>query len=42
MICRLVNAWAAFVATAIAAPLVALAAPFAAAWWIWNETETEP
>lgn len=21
---------------------VALAATFAAAWWIWNETETEP
>ena len=20
----------------------ALATPFAAAWWIWNETETEP
>ena len=36
MICRLANALAAFVSTAIVAPLVALAAPFAAAWWAWT------
>lgn len=39
---KLVNALAAFVAVALVELLVALAAPFAAAWWIWNETETEP
>lgn len=42
MIRKLVNALAAFVAVALVSPLVALAAPFAAAWWIWNEAETEP
>ena len=42
MIRKLVNALAAFVAVALVSPLVALAAPFAAAWWICNETETEP
>lgn len=36
---KLVNALAAFVAVAIISPLVAVAAPFAAAWWIYNETE---
>lgn len=39
---KLVNALAAFVAVTLVSPLVALAAPFAAAWWIWKETETEP
>ena len=29
-------------AVAAAAALVAVAAPFAAAWRIWNEAETEP
>lgn len=42
MICRLANALAAFVAVALVSPLAAVASPFAAAWWIWNETETEP
>lgn len=42
MIRKIANALAAFVAVALVSPLVALAAPFAAAWWIWNETETEP
>ena len=41
MIRKIANALAAFVAVALVSPLVALAAPFAAAWWIWNETETE-
>lgn len=39
---KLANALTAFVAVALVSPLVALAAPFAAARWIWNETETEP
>lgn len=39
MIRKLANALAAFVAVAIISPLVAVAAPFAAAWWIFNETE---
>ena len=42
MIRKLANALAAFVAVAIVSPLVAVAAPFAAAWWIYNETEEEP
>ena len=42
MIRKIATALAAFVAVALVSPLVALAAPFAAAWWIWNETETEP
>ena len=42
MIRKIANALAAFVAVALVSPLVAPAAPFAAAWWIWNETETEP
>ena len=42
MIRKLVNAVAAFAATAVVSPFIALASPFAAAWWIWNETETEP
>lgn len=42
MIRKLANALAAFVAVAIISPLVAVAAPFAAAWWIFNETEEEP
>ena len=41
MIRKLANALAAFVAVAIIAPLVAVAAPFAAAWWIYNETEEQ-
>lgn len=36
---KIANALAAFVAVAIVSPLVAVAAPFAAAWWIWNETD---
>lgn len=39
MIRKLANALAAFVAVAIVSPLVAVAAPFAAAWWMFNETE---
>ena len=39
MIRKIANALAAFVAVALVSPLVALAAPFAAAWWIFNETE---
>lgn len=42
MIRKIANALAAFVAVVLISPLVAVAAPFAAAWWIWNETETEP
>ena len=42
MIRKIANALAAFVAVALVSPLVAVAAPFAAAWWIWNEIETEP
>ena len=42
MIRKLVNALAAFAATAVVCPLVAVAAPFAAAVWAWNETEAEP
>ena len=42
MIRKIANALAAFVAVALISPLVAVAAPFAAAWWIWNETEMEP
>lgn len=42
MIRKLANALAAFVAVAIVSPLVAVAAPFAAAWWIYKETEEEP
>lgn len=41
MIRKLANALAAFVAVAIISPLVAVAAPFAAAWWIYNETEED-
>jgi hypothetical protein len=39
MIRKLVNAVAAFAATAVVCPLIAVAAPFAAAVWAWNETE---
>lgn len=39
MIRKIANALAAFVAVALISPLVAVAAPFAAAWWIFNETE---
>lgn len=39
MIRKLANALAAFVAVALISPLVAVAAPFGAAWWIFNETE---
>ena len=39
MIRKIANALAAFVAVALVSPLVAVAAPFAAAWWIFNETE---
>ena len=42
MIRKLVNAAAAFAATAVVCPLVAVVAPFLAAWWIYNETEEEP
>lgn len=41
MIRKLANSLAAFVAVAIISPLVAVAAPFAAAWWIWNETDED-
>ena len=41
MIRKIANALAAFVAVALVSPLVAVAAPFAAAWWIFNETEEE-
>lgn len=41
MIRKLVNAIAAFAATAVVCPFIAVAAPFAAAWWIFNETEEE-
>ena len=39
MIRKIANALAAFVAVALISPIVAVAAPFAAAWWIFNETE---
>ena len=39
MIRKIANALAAFVAAALISPLVAVAAPFAAAWWIFNDTE---
>ena len=39
---KLANALAAFVAVALVSPLVAVVAPFLAAWWIYNETEEEP
>lgn len=42
MIRKLANALAAFVAVAIVSPLVAVAAPFGAAVWAWNETEVKP
>lgn len=42
MIRKLANALAAFVAVALISPLVAVVAPFAAAWWIFNETEAVP
>lgn len=42
MIRKLVNAIAAFAATAVVCPLIAIAAPFAAAIWAWNETDMEP
>ena len=41
MIRKLVNAAAAFAATAVVSPLVAVAAPFLAAWWIYNETDED-
>ena len=42
MIRKLANALAAFVATAVVCPLIAVAAPFGAAIWAWEETEEEP
>lgn len=39
---KLVNAIAAFAATAVVCPLIAVAAPFGAAIWAWKETDTEP
>lgn len=42
MIRKLVNAVAAFAATAVVCPLIAIAAPFGAAVWAWNETEVKP
>lgn len=41
MIRKLVNAVAAFAATAVVLPLVAVVAPFLAAWWIYNETDED-
>ena len=39
MIRKLANALAAFAATAVVSPLIAVAAPFGAAIWAWNETD---
>lgn len=36
---KLVNAIAAFAATAVVCPLIAVAAPFGAAVWAWRDTE---
>lgn len=36
---KLVNAIAAFAATAVVSPFIAVAAPFGAAIWAWNETD---
>lgn len=38
---KLVNAIAAFAATAVVCPLIAVAAPFLAAVWAWNETDED-
>ena len=39
MIRKLVNAVAAFAATAVVSPFIAVAAPFGAAVWAWEETD---
>lgn len=39
MIRKLANAIAAFAATAVVCPLIAVVAPFGAAVWAWNETD---